>query len=238
MGAFTQRQATYTPPFDGMDPRPTLVGASPDTSVSDRGANDNGMMPPARAGDLPQRDDSGEWRIELRRLPLAHRGHAVLALVAPTGKSVELNGLAQSRNTGEVVDMGIDGGKLIASSKARTFGQERTEMVGEVARGSYDQIVKNLWARGLRAADAITDRNYDYKAHDPAYELGGSGGQIQNSNSVAYTLGRVMGIDLDGALRQAGRERTFPGWGRDLLDPHYQSRRYAVPPVFPHAWTP
>jgi hypothetical protein len=133
------------------------------------------------------------------------------------------------------MEMGVDGSKLIASSTERTFGRG-TEPVAEVAKGSYNQIVNDLWARGLSAADAINAKNYDYKGHDPAYEIGGDGGQIQNSNAVAFTLGKAMGLDLDGALRQAGRERAFPGWGRDLLAPGY--RKYTAPPQFAVGSTP
>jgi len=63
-----------------------------------------------------------------------------------------------------------------------------------------------------------------------AYEFGGKGGQIQNSNSVAFTLGKAMGLDLSRALRDKGMMRTFSGWDRDLLDPKYQ--RYVAPPMF------
>jgi hypothetical protein len=45
-----------------------------------------------------------------------------------------------------------------------------------------------------------------------------------------------MGLDLDGALREAGKARKFSGWGRDLLDPNY--KRYVAPPVFPNDRTP
>jgi hypothetical protein len=89
---------------------------------------------------------------------------------------------------------------------------------------------------GIRAGDQINRRDFDYKGHDPAYEIGGDGGEIQNSNSAAYTLGKAMGIGLDGAMRSAGIERRFSGWGRDLLDPNY--KRYVAPPTLPNAWTP
>ena len=236
MGVFTQRQATYTPPFDGTKPPVTLVGTDSNASAVGAGMNDNDAVP-TQAGELPDRDDSGEWRIELRRLPLLHRGHAVLTLVGPKGQWIELNGLSQSRRTGKVMAIGVDGSKLIASGTGG-FGEEKTEKIGDVDRGSYDEIVKGRWARGLRAADAITSKDYDYKGHDPAYEFGGGGGQIQNSNSVAFTLGKVMGLDLDGALRKSGMERKFPGWGRDLLAAGYQSQRYVAPPQFAVTDTP
>ena len=88
-----------------------------------------------------------------------------------------------------------------------------------------------VWERGAQAGIGIDDKKFDYKSHDPSYELGTDGGQIQNSNSVAFTLGKVMGLDLDRVLREKGMTRTFSGWGRDLLDPKYE--RYVAPPTFP-----
>jgi len=107
--------------------------------------------------------------------------------------------------------------------------KEPTREIGTVASGSAGDIME-IWERGKKAAQAINDdpKSFDYKAHDPAYEFGGNGGQIQNSNSVAYTLGRAMGLDLDGVIKQAGAERKFSGWGRNLLDPKYD--RYVAPP--------
>jgi hypothetical protein len=105
----------------------------------------------------------------------------------------------------------------------------RTRKITDVAAGTYDDIVRGKWARGIKAADEINQRNLDYKSDDASYELiGGNGGQIQNSNSVAHTLGKAMDLDLDAALHDAGMDRKFPGWGRDLLDPNY--RRYVAPP--------
>jgi hypothetical protein len=92
--------------------------------------------------------------------------------------------------------------------------------------------VRGKWARGQQTADEINKRNLDYKSDDLSYEiLGGKGGQIQNSNSAAYTYGKAMDLDLDGVIRDAGIERRLPGWGRNLLDPGYQP--YVAPPTFP-----
>ncbi len=98
------------------------------------------------------------------------------------------------------------------------------------ASGSNEQMAK-LWAQGQNAAEDINSKKFDYKASDLSYEAGTGGGQIQNSNAVAFTLGRAMGIDLDGAVRREGVARKFPGWARDLLDPNYD--RYVTPPDFP-----
>jgi len=148
-------------------------------------------------------------------------------VVGPNGDVAELNGIPKSRNTGEWVDWGVDGAHLGATSE-REFGAG-AKRIAIVAAGSSNQI-NNIWERGRRAAVEITAKNYDYKAHDPAFEIAGSGGQIQNSNSVAYTLGRAMGLDLDDVLRRTGMEESFSGWGRDLLDPGY--KRYVTPPQF------
>ena len=92
--------------------------------------------------------------------------------------------------------------------------------------------MKGKWARGQQIANAITRRNLDYKGDDLSYEaVGGKGGEIQNSNSAAYTYGKGMDLDLDGIVKDADIERKLPGWGRNLLDPNYKP--YVAPPMFP-----
>lgn len=188
---------------------------------------------PTFDGRLPDRQYGG-WRIQLWQRPILHRGHAFLALVDPNGKTVQqLHGLAMSRNTGELVPIGMDGARLVAGPYTMSDNAER---VADVAYGPYNDIVAGKWARGLQAADEINRRNLDYKADDPSYEFGGDGGQIQSSNSGTYTFGKAMGVDLDEALRESGMERRFPGWGRDLLDQNYEP--YVAPPDFPSRATP
>jgi hypothetical protein len=196
----------------------------------------------ASATPLPP-DANGAWRIELRHYPIGHRSHAFLTLVDPSGQvQGELHGLAFSRN-GPVLSpdnpeeksmaVGIDGSRLkgyLGPGESK-MGAD-SEKVGDVAYGTYDDIVRGKWARGQRAANEINRRNFDYKGDDISYEiLGGKGGQIQNSNSAAYTYGKAMDLDLDSAVKDAGIERRFPGWGRNLLDPQYE--RYVAPPTFP-----
>jgi hypothetical protein len=125
--------------------------------------------------------------------------------------------------------MGMDGADLVAT-QGRSFDEKKTKPISIAASGSREAM-ERLWARGAKTAEAINGRKFDYKAHDPSYELGTDGGQIQNSNSVAFTLGKAMGLDLSRALRDEGMTRTFSGWDRDLLDPKY--KRYVTPPVFP-----
>lgn len=141
---------------------------------------------PSLNATLPDRQH-GDWRIELWEHPILHRGHALLTLVDPSGRPAkQLNGLAMSRNTGEIVPVGTDGSRLVATGAYKMPG---TSKIGEIAVGPYDDIVAGKWARGLQAADEINRRNLDYKAHDPSFEIAGDGGQIQNSNSAAYTFG-------------------------------------------------
>jgi hypothetical protein len=205
MGLFSPRQpTTYVPPTDGSN-RPTVLGGLSDASAEP--IRDGQQLAQAStASDLPP-PAQGTWRIELRYLPIGHRGHAFLTLVDPEGKT-----------------------------QARTTMWERSSKVDDVAHGTYDEIVREKWARGLQTKNEINERDFDYKGHDPSYELGTDGGQIQNSNSAAYTFGRTMDLDLDGALRDAGMERRFSGWNRFLLDPNY--RRYFAPPTFPIADAP
>ncbi len=177
----------------------------------------------------PNQQTKGDWKIELKYLPIAHRGHAFLALVRPDGGiEQELHGLARSKHTEQIAPMGMDGADLVAPLDRRM--PKGTKTNASVASGSADEILK-LWGRGKRAAEAITSQKFDYKAHDPSYELGTDGGEIQNSNSVTFTLGKAMGLDLSRALQEKGMTRTFSGWDRDLLDPKY--KRYVAPPVFP-----
>ena len=191
-------------------------------------------------------DIHGGWRIELRHYPIGHRSHAFLTLVDPNGEvRGELHGLAFSRNgpapspdnpEEKAMAIGIDGSRLKGVHRQHeTAMGAQSQKVANVAYGTYDDIVRGKWARGQQAANEITRRNFDYKGDDLSYEiLGGNGGQIQNSNSAAYTHGKAMGpdIDLDSAVREAGVERRLPGWGRDILDPKYD--RYVAPPDFPN----
>lgn len=171
-------------------------------------------------------------RIELHYLSIAHRGHAFLRFVDANENTVgELHGLAKSKHTGRIMDMGMDDADLVAGGyKGKYFGDKPTQLVSAVASGSDAEMAK-LWARGQKAADDINGKKFDYKASDLSYEVGTDGGQIQNSNAVAFTFGRAMNLDLDGAVQKAGIARKFPGWARDLLNPEYD--RYVTPPVFP-----
>lgn len=185
------------------------------------------ILYPSQTGAAP-----GTARIELHYLPIAHRGHAFLRFVDSNGETMgELHGLGQSKNTGKIMRMGMDGADLVVRHEdGKRFPATNTQLIAAVASGSDDKMAK-LWAQGQQAADEINSRKFDYKASDLSYEAGTDGGQIQNSNSVAFTLGHAMNLDLDGAVRAAGMARRFPGWARDLLDPKYD--RYVAPPDFP-----
>lgn len=141
-----------------------------------------------------------------------------------------MHGMARSKHTGELATFGTDGTDLVAVKGRSPVLAKPTKEISAVASGSSDDIDK-IWARGQQAVDAINAGKFDYKPHDPAYEFGGSGGEIQNSNSVTFTLGKAMGLDLSAALKDTGMTRRFSGWDRDLLDPNY--KRYVAPPVFP-----
>ncbi|HYD08035.1 MAG TPA: hypothetical protein VEC60_20030, partial [Reyranella sp.] len=148
MGAFTQRSSAYTPPFDGSKPGPTLVGGAAVQTAQTASSN------------------ARPWKIELRRHPIFHRGHAILALVDPNGKTVaELNGMPKSRNADterpdKVMTISGDGSRLVVTTDIQ-FG-DGAEPVEVVAAGSREDIAAR-WQRGLRAAQEITAKNYDYK---------------------------------------------------------------------------
>lgn len=175
--------------------------------------------------------NQGDWQIELRQRPIAHRGHAFLALVHKGEIVSELHGLGYSRHTGDPQMLATDGANL-RGVEARPDRLKDTKSIGVVKAGSKEEI-ESIWAKGVAAASAITAGNLDYKAHDPSYELGTDGGQIQNSNSVAYTISKAMGVaaDANRVLQEKSENRRFSGWNRDLLDPKY--KRYMAPPVFP-----
>jgi len=172
------------------------------------------------------------WRIELRRDHiLAGQYHAYLRLVDARGNTVgELHGFAQDtkfdkeNNHSIPTAKGVDGSFLVA--RQDKFIKGELDPVATVAAGSKEEIAK-IWQRGVEAADAINEKGLPYKATDGPRDLGG---EIQNSNSVAYTLGQAMGLPLDGAVEDAGLRRAFPGWGRNILDPNYQP--YIPPPQF------
>jgi hypothetical protein len=176
----------------------------------------------------------GDWHIEMRYLPIVHRGHAFLALVDPDGKvQRELHGLARSRNTGRLVALGMDGAHLVGVQSPRPLFDAddkplNTVSLGTVYTGSYDDAVRGKWRIGLQAGVDLNAKNLDYKAHDVSYEFGTNGGEIQNSNSANFTFGKPMHLDLSTAIRDKDLERTFPGWGKDVLDPTY--RPYVAPP--------
>lgn len=184
----------------------------------------------------------GTARIKLWYWPFAYHGHAFLKLIKPDGTTDELLGYPASRNPDtrpngrKKPDRSIsDGSRLIARHEDLGSGPsdyEYSRRVATVASGPSGEIAKT-WHRGMKAMTAINgdERTFDYKLYDPSFVLGGSGGQIQNSNSVIYTLGCVMDLDLGRPIRNAGVERKLPGWGRDLLDPKYE--RYVAPPMFP-----
>jgi hypothetical protein len=243
MGIFnTPSSSYYVPPTarrGGPAGRPTLLGGGNVMADALPEASRHGQqLAQAPRDDRLPPSAPGTWRIELWSLPIAHRGHAFLALVDPNGRvRAELQGLSRSRTTGKPLPLGMDGSELTVSGiNGRSDIGQRSSPVATVASGSYDELIQRHWMHGLRAADRISKLSLDYKSHDPAYEIGGDGGHIQNSNSVAFTLGKAMGLDLDSAVRRAGFDRRFSGWGRDLLDPSYKP--YAAPPSFAVTNTP
>lgn len=178
-------------------------------------------------------NEPGPWKIELRYNPILHRGHAFLVLVGPDGKPrAELHGLGRSKTSGDIMSMAPDGGDLVTIDSNRPlFEPEDRKLIEVVASGSYDDIVSGKWAQGKKTAVAINEGKFDYKGHDISFEISGNGGQIQNSNSVAFTLGKAMGLNLDAAANAHGHGERFPGWKRDLTDPSY--KRFVAPPDFP-----
>jgi hypothetical protein len=229
---FTSNQGkAYVPPIGGSA---NSGGGQPSVPTLLAGRTSDQPAQPPTITMLPN-DMPGTWSIELREFPVLNRGHAFLSLVGPDGEvKGELHGRSYSRNTGQPVAIGMDGSALKSwTPDHKSSIGAGSSKIATVAADPYDDIVRDAWSRGLQAANNINNRNFDYKADDGSYELGlsRSGGQIQNSNSAAYTFGRAMGLDLDSAVRSAGAQRSLPGWGRNLLDPGYKP--YVAPPQFP-----
>lgn len=68
---------------------------------------------------------AGKWRIELKYLPIRHRGHAFLALVDDKGNTVhELHGLGYSKHTGERMAIAEDGADLKGVDYESTPGRD------------------------------------------------------------------------------------------------------------------
>ena len=94
-----------------------------------------------------------DWHIELRYLPIGPYAHAYLALVDPSGTTQrELHGLARSRNTGELVPMGMDGAHLVGVQPDRRYFGDSTQRIATVYSGPYDDAVRGKWRSGLQAA--------------------------------------------------------------------------------------
>jgi hypothetical protein len=96
-------------------------------------------------------------------LALVHKGRIVS----------ELHGFGHSRHTDERQMLAFDGAHL-QGVESRPDTLEKTKSIGTVKAGSREEIEK-IWAKGVAAALAITKGNFDYKAHDPSYELGTDG---------------------------------------------------------------
>ena len=194
-------------------------------------------MTDRRAAEIMYPNQGEPWRIELKYKTIGHRGHAYLALVDGKDRLVrELHGLGISKHTGEEMMMADDGADLRGRDKpARPDGKPimsgKNVSIGTVMSGTREEVERK-WSQGVATMNAINEKEFDYKSHDISYEFGTDGGQIQNSNSFIYTVGKAQGFDLDRAIENARMSpRVLSGWGRDLLDPRCE--RYVAPPTFP-----
>jgi len=242
---------TDTPPNPLPSPPANPGRPSQDIDLSEverRSAERGNLLRAPLLDQLPGNED-GEWSIDYYYHPILHRGHAYPVLIDPQGRvREELHGLAYDRNTGDITSVGRDGNALVGlrwqnpnyetdtkDHQSHHLG-EGQQLIGNAVAGSYSDIVQGLWRRAMAAADQINTKNFDYKGHDPAYELGSErGGQVQNSNSVANTLGLAMGVEphctLKGLACNQGWQRKFPGMDNNLLDPSYRRYRYPITAV-------
>lgn len=176
---------------------------------------------------MPQSND--QWSIELHQRSILGGTHLFWALRNPQGRiDREVHGFA----TGPQDDIkphsmpwqGDDTIKLYEIDRAEL----RKERFDRVLGGSFDAEFQvephetafvgprdealKIWRKGLSVADAVNSANIDYR-------LVGVLEPGDNSNSVAYTLGKYAGLKTEGLRDPRTGARSYtPGWGSDLFE--------------------
>jgi hypothetical protein len=142
---------------------------------------------------MPKRSH-GTWSIERLQHPILFglAGHNYLVLRDTEGNVVaELHGLATDAITGEWKYIGKEKGDML---KVWEFDTSRYPNIEPnfpglvVANGDESQVMM-LWNRAMGCAQEINDRDIPYPTWGFDFR-----GITENSNSVAYTLSRCMGI--------------------------------------------
>lgn len=76
--------------------------------------------------------------------------------------------------------MGMDGAHLRAGDYSGSPIGGHKVTLATVGSGSKEEIDK-IWEKGSAAARTITAGKFDYKAHDPSYEVGTDGGRSRTA---------------------------------------------------------
>jgi len=138
---------------------------------------------------------TGNWSIQFMQHPLlfGFAGHNYLALRAQDGTIVsELHGLA--------TDPGTNSWKYIGSKatdilRVWEFGSSKYYIAektfpGIILKEGAKEEIERLWSMGQSCAHPINMKNIAYPPYGFSFK-----NETTNSNSVAYTLAKCMGLD-------------------------------------------
>lgn len=159
---------------------------------------------------LPSSD--GTWSIQLVQQPiiLGIAGHNYLVL-RDNNNSIkkELHGLATDPVTGDWKTLGRQKtDRLLVHEFDQTrFYSRQKKFPGVILFTGTEEVTKNIWGKSRPCKDSINALNLPYPPYGVAI-----GKETENSNSVAYTLAKCMGL-----LPQHIGLIT-PGWGKNLLE--------------------
>ena len=154
---------------------------------------------------------TGLWSIQLMQQPLVFgiAGHNYLVL--RNNKNIiqeELHGLATDGITGAWKYIGNDSTDILTVWKFTSphFYLAQKNYSGTALAEGDERTMVSTWRKAAPCVTQINNLHISY----PPYGMN-IRGDTENSNSVAYTLTRCMGLDAEhlGLIT--------PGWGKDLL---------------------
>lgn len=137
----------------------------------------------------------GNWSIQFMQHPLlfGFAGHNYLTLRDADGTIVsELHGLATDNTTGMWKFVGTKSSDILQVwnfENQRYYLAEKTFPGIILSQGNQEEM-KMLWNRGLICKDSINTRRISYPPYGVSFK-----NETTNSNSVAYTLSKCMGLD-------------------------------------------
>lgn len=153
----------------------------------------------------------GNWSIQFMQHPLlfGFAGHNYLTLRDTKGAVIsELHGLATDPNTGNWKYVGSQPSDIL---QVWEFQNGRYYLSGKsfpgiILREGKEEDMKTLWAMAHACVEPINQKKISYPPYGISFR-----NETTNSNSVAYTLARCMGLDT----RHVGI--ITPGSTKDLL---------------------